>query len=528
MRRHLLALLALLAPFAPGAHLRAAPEPPPALTRSPADRLDEVAEAITSLRLDRAEQLLAALPSGDAERPAALYQQARLLFHRGLYADAVAVGERAVQGESGRQRERYAELLELMRASQQVTADYTRLASDDGRYVVLHPPGKDEVLAPYALEVLRSADQALTDVFGVKLPGPLRLEIYPGPEVLARVSTLTVEQIETTGTVALSKWHRLMVTSPKALVRGYPWADTVTHELVHMMLSYVSGERAPVWLQEGTAKLFERAWRTQGAGLLLDPASRQMLGEAARDGKLLTFEQMHPSIAMLPSEDDAALAFAQVSTFMEQYVERHGQQALRDAFARIEAGVDARDALAEAAGEPFARMEREWKATLPKIEGGDLHRLKRRFKVGEGPADESEEVEESEARRFMRLGDLLWDRGRIGAAAREYEKASSADPLDPIVAARWGRAALQAGDPAGAIRALSPQQERYPGHAPTHAVLGAAYVELGRLTEARAPLREAIWINPFDPAPHCGLARATDDPSERQREAQACQRLRRR
>jgi tetratricopeptide (TPR) repeat protein len=292
-----------------------------------------------------------------------------------------------------------------------------------------------------------------------------------------------------------------------------------------MMLSYVSGERAPVWLQEGTAKLLERAWRPQGAGLLLDPASRQMLGEAARDGELLTFEQMHPSIAMLPSEDDAALAFAQVSTFMELYVKRHGREVLRDAFARIEGGADARDALAEAASEPFARIEREWKATLPKIEGGDLHRLKRRFKVGDGPADESEEVEETDARRFMRLGDLLWDRGRIAAAAREYEKANAADPLDPIVAARWGRAALQAGDPAGAVRALEPQRERYPGHAPTHAVLGAAYVELGRLADARAPLREAIWINPFDPAPHCGLARAADDPAERQREAQACQRL---
>src|SRR5207249_1052371 len=99
----------------------------------------------------------------------------------------------------------------------------------------------------------------------------------------------------------------------------------------------------------------------------------------------------------------------------------------------IAEGTDARQALAEAAGEPFAKIEAEWKASLPSKPDAvaPSHRLKPRFRVGDGPNDESVEVTEGDARRFLRLGDLLWDRGRAGAAAREYEKAHRADRDDP-------------------------------------------------------------------------------------------------
>ena len=36
---------------------------------------------------------------------------------------------------------------------------------------------------------------------------------------------------------------------------------------------------------------------------------------------------------------------------------------------------------------------------------------------------------------------------------------------------------------------------------------------------------EALNLNPFDPSPHCDLARATDSESERARETAACRTL---
>ena len=70
----------------------------------------------------------------------------------------------------------------------------------------------------------------------------------------------------------------------------------------------------------------------------------------------------------------------------------------------------------------------------------------------------------------------------------EYEKAHDADTDDPIVAARLARAALEAGDPLRSLAALEPLLARYPEHAPTHAVRGAALAELNRPQEARAAL----------------------------------------
>lgn len=488
--------------------------------------IDRAIDQLVALQIDEAERTLAAIEPAAAHRADTLFARAQLAFYRGNYGQAVELSIQANAGATQRERRAWEDVSKLMLASRDVTAEYAHKEAGDGRYVVLYPKGKDEVIADDALVVLQAADRALSAMFGVQVPGPLRLEIYPSPETLAEVSPLTVEQIHTTGTVALSKWNRLMITSPKALVRGYPWADTITHELTHLWVSRLTEERAPVWLQEGTAKLLERSWRTEDNGLALDAGSQALLHDAKRDGKLLTFDQMHPSIAMLPSEDDAILAFAEVATFMDAYVRRYGKGALRTGLESIANGDDARKALAQAAGEEFRTIEAQWRTGISVEAPADARPLKTRFKGGDDKADESDDVVETTARKFMRIGDLLWDRGRPGAASKEYEKAHRADPLDPIVAARWGRAALAAGNPKGAIEALTPQKTLYPTHAPTHAVLGAAYLALGQKAEAARALREAVWLNPFDPDPQCGLADASSDPAEIARARRACGLLR--
>ena len=117
------------------------------------------------------------------------------------------------------------------------------------------------------------------------------------------------------------------------------------------------------------------------------------------------------------------------------------------------------------------------------------------------------------------------DRRRPRGASVEYGRAHALAPDDPIVASRFARAALTGGEPAEAVRALARFRERYPDHAPTWAVSGAAWLALGDRASARDALREAIRINPFDPQPHCDLVHATDDDGEREQERRACQQL---
>lgn len=490
--------------------------------------LRRAAEALYEIRISDAERVIDRLALAHPSDPDVRFERAMVRFYRGDYAGAVQDLEAAGEGGQLRAPEDRQTLADLVRATHEATRTFETARSPDGRYIVQYAPGPDAVLVPYAFEAMARADRAIGADLGVRVPGPIRLEIFPTAASLAQVSTLTVREIETTGTIALCKWDRLMITTPRALVRGYPWMDTIGHELVHLFLSRASRDRAPVWLQEGVAKFLERRWRGEPPASHLDPSSEALLHRAVTDQALLPFDRLHPSIARLPSQEDAALAFAQVATFVELFHREHGADALRSAIARIAGGDDARDALAAVSGGSFDALERRWRRALverPAPEANAPRVLERKLRRGEGAVDESAEVEEETARRHLRLGDLLWDRGRPRAASFQYGRAHEAAPDDPIVASRHARSALDGNRPEAAVAALERFRERYPDHAPTWAISGAAWLRMGDAARAREALREAIRINPFDPQPHCDLAEATDDTAERAIERQSCRDL---
>lgn len=492
-----------------------------------AEALRQVAQALNELRVEEAARLLTPLARAYPDDSDVRFERAMVRFYQGDYGGAVSDLEAA--GASGRLRDSgdRAELGALIEATHRATEHFLTARSPDGRYVVRHAPGPDAVLVPYAIEAMEAADRELREELGVQVPGPLRLEIYPTASSLAQVSTLTVEEIGRTGTIALCKWDRIMVTSPRALVRGYPWMDTIGHELVHLFLSRASRDRAPVWMQEGIAKFLERRWRGEPGAAHLDPASEALLQGAVRSGALLPFDRLHPSIARLDSQEEAALAFAQVATFVEVFYREHGPEGLRGAVARVADGSDAREAMGTVAGGSFDALERRWRRALRErpapTDAPAL--LPLRLRRGHGEADDSDEVEQEQARRHLRLGDLLWDRERPRAASIEYGRAHAIAPDDPIIASRHARAALAGGRPEAAVEALASFRERYPDHEPTWAVSGAAWLALGDLPNARSALREAIRLNPFDPQPHCDLVQVLEDGPERTREREACELL---
>lgn len=495
-----------------------------------AGQLRAAAHALHEMRVEAADEILRGLARRYPDDPDVLFEQGMVRFYRGDYAGARGSIEAA--GERGRLRSARdrRELAALVQATSEATAGFVRAASNDGRYVVHHAEGADALLVPYALDAMREADRRVGEELGIRVPGPIRLEIFPSAASLAEVSTLSVAEIETTGTIALCKWDRLMITSPRALVRGYPWLDTVGHELVHLLLTRSSRDRAPVWLQEGVAKFLERRWRGEAPSAHLDLASAALLRSAARRGQLLPFDRLHPSIARLPSQRDAALAFAQVATFIEGFYREHGADGLRSAIAQMAGGTDATEALASVAGHPWSELERRWRSGLSQrlrpVEAPP-RLIRRRLRVPGRAVNDESDVEVDRARRHLRLGDLLWDRRRPAAAAAQYGRAHRAAPDDPIVAGRYARAALRGGRPQEALGALRLFRDRYPDHAPTWAISGAAWLALGNRARAAGALREAIRLNPFDPEPHCGLMEASENQAERTRERSACRSLRR-
>jgi tetratricopeptide (TPR) repeat protein len=472
-------------------------------------------------KVDRAEVLAlleASLAAGEGEPAQLLRRQylqdfprtSRVIelevlaeFYSGDYEGA-ADGVAELRRGSGKTTN-LGELADVIVDTYETTKDYETFTYEN--FEVRYAPGPDEILVPYAIDTLKAAATALETELGVKMISPVRLEIYPDAESLARVSTLSVEAIRTTGTIALCKWGRLMIASPRALMHGYPWLDTIAHEYVHLLLTKVSLDQAPVWLQEGLAKFLETRWRQDAPTLRNDPAASELLYEAAEANELLDFDQLHPSVALLPTQKAASLAFAQVSSFMEMYYREYGREGVQKALRRVGEGQDARKALGAVAGVSWKTLEKRWRTALSKQPKPPSARLMPRYLSGEATEqDELAGVELERARNHVRLGDLLWTRSRPAAASVEYAKAHEAAPGDPVVASRYARSAIAGGRPQTALAPLMRTLERYPTHEPALSSLATAQFRISNFGAAIDAANRAIALNPFDPQPHCILS----------------------
>ena len=349
-------------------------------------------------------------------------------------------------------------------------------------HTIIRYAPEDAVLVPYAQATVEAAYQALHEDLGFEVTMPIRVELYRSPSDLAAVTSLSQAEVARTGTIALCKWARLMVTTPRALAYGYPWLDTINHELVHYAVSTLTGDCAPVWLQEGLAKFLERRWREPPGGRI-PPAMEHLLAKALRSGKLITFEAMHPSMAKLPSAEDATLAFAEVDNAVAFLHRRAGCRPSATPSSGWANGEDARAAVAAAAGVSWPDFERGWRAfmvaqhykTFPAIDiatttsaspeqcFGPQARRRGRALLGH---------ESGRAVRHLRLGNMLLKRERARAAVAEYGGAPrrSAPRTDPRgdPAANWvfpvklARTYLVLGEPDRVLKALGGVQTLYP------------------------------------------------------------------
>ncbi len=488
-----LALLAL-APVRPAA---AEPRSPRAAARTALDALsDENVEGARS----------ALQPFEGSDDPAVALALGVLRFHEQRYAEAVTLLERASAGGVAH------DWLPLAKAARDLTQGYKEAESE--HFVVRYPPGKEEVLVPYLLETLEAQRAALAHDLGPVPPGKVAVEIVEGTRALARLSTLTEEEIKTSGTIAICKFNKMMITSPKALLHGYEWQDTAAHEYVHHVVTRMTGNAAPIWLHEGIARWHESRWRGPG-GEILTPWSAALLRDAARKDQLVTFAQMHPSMAKLPSQEKAALAFAEVAVAVEYLKRKGGPDAVARVLAGVARGRTAEQAVADALGVPFPTFMEDWRRYLaerPLPEGGEREMRRLRFqgdpKHG-GSYSEWSEIPDERARRLARLGEIFRERGRWEPARQEFARAArKGGGGSVLLAGRLAQASMMTGHDDDADRALVEALRQHPESATLHVQKGRLQLKRQQWAEARESLLLANRVDPFDPEVHLGLARA--------------------
>lgn len=470
-----------------------------------AQTVEGVSRLMSDWQIEEAGRMLGEVESAQGETPAVQFLKARYDFLQGRYDRAS--GRLDSLFESAEVRGEWREFQTLLEATREATKEYEKHTSESGRFEIYVEPGKDRVVVPYASEALDKAYEAIGDRLGYRPETPIRVEVYPRTSTLAQVSGLTEEEIRRSGTIALCKYNRLMITSPKALLRGYGWVDTLIHEYVHYVINQKTANRVPIWMHEGLAKYLEHSWRGPDAHHL-PPSTEHLLSKRVEDGDLISFEEMHPSMAKLPSQEDAATAFAEVYTVMEYLEKNAGESAFRKLLDAVSKVDDPRAAFGEVLGEDFATFDREWRAYLNERETPGLpdeygYKNKLVFKDEEGESDEMEEFETPKAKDHMRLGEMLQQNNRYEAAVVEYRKAvRMTEAPNPKLRTRLAQSLTKVGKPKEALEVLEPAKRMYPTYVGVWVELGEANLRAGHPDRAIEALREAARINPFDPRVH--------------------------
>ena len=473
---------------------------------------------LSSWRVAEARRLADRLLAENPENGNAKAFDAHVLFFEGRYGDSLRrLGELGVEGP----------FRDLVRATEEATRGFRSRASE--HFELLWEDPKDEVLIEPGLQALEAARKTLAEELGFEPQERVRIEIYPTVASFTAVSTLTRKEVETSGTIGLCKFNRIMITSPRATLWGYRWRDTLCHEYVHLALYRLSHGTAPIWAHEGVAKYFEASWR----GVLgeLDPSSEALLARRLEQGTLIPLEDMSPSVAKLPSAEETSLAFAQVGTMIRFLVELRGRDGPRRLVESMGSGRTDREALEDVWGGTFAEFEtawREWAAQLPlrkeSVQVIGLKLAERGAKDEEAPGV----IPDPQGRDFVRLGDLLRARGREKAAAAEYEKAYAEAPETPGIASRHALGLLTLSRFGEAVEVSERALQLYPDLAVLWQRKGEALLALGRAREAAESFREVLEVNPFHLPGRSGLlmaARAMGDEAEAGRQEWALELL---
>lgn len=502
-----------------------------------ARRIELVQRALDDWQIEEAARLAAELERTLPDVPPVQAVVGAVKFHQGDYEGAVRLLERAAEGGET------PPLLALARTTRDETRGF--VAKESEHFIVRTPPGKDEVLADIALWALEQAYTHVSEAFDFHPTYKIPVDILHDARGLASVSTLTVKEIETSGTIALCKYNRIMATSPKALARGYSWLDTLAHELIHLVISEKSRNTVPIWLHEGLAKYSESLWREGVPGLALDPASENLLATAVQKNDLVTFDEMHPSMAKLPSQERTALAFAEVFTVIE-FMHKTGagkdKKSGKAAYAvtnrlldELSQGKAMDRALRAAMGMDLKGLQRAWmqylrKRPFKRTPGAEPRKLKfvgDARGAGSNEADDEAEAALSEAksregRRFVRLGNLLRTRGRARAALVEYEKARKhVGDRSPALHNRMAGLYLEIGELDRARGSLQETLRIFPDDPQTHVLLGRIALRANDFQTARVHYERATWENPFNPEIWVGLHRVAEGTSDEALKARA-------
>lgn len=437
---------------------------------------------IEGLELDKAEEMLKRL---DPKPPESAYYYGKLYFYQGKYKEAYDEFMRLNNHDP---------LAGCAIKAYEITKDY--ISTETEHFRVYYPSNREEVFIEYLTEGLEDGFKRLSPIFGFVFKDKIRVEILRSPRELSSLTTLPIEAIKKTNTIAVTKFNKIMMLSPENQIEGYDYVTTAVHELVHLMISTVTNERTPVWIHESLAKYFESYSNKRLPDLRPDMLA--LLKYRLKSKNLITFGQIHPSMALLPSQEDTSVAFAEVFLVSEFLLKRRGINFVRELMAMLRDGLDIDEIFREFGFVSLSGFEKVFFRYLEERteESAAVEHLY--YEKAQKGGRRSEYLGDVMAMKYVKIGDLLFLEGLHQAAFLEYEKASRSGIVNPHIENRKAFTLLKIGRFEEASRILEKIVDIYPDYLPTFINLARSYIARREYSECIYALDRAVRINPFD------------------------------
>ncbi len=462
-------------------------------------------ELLDAWRTAQAEEFAAKSIQEEPKSAAALEFDGRVKFYQGRYTEALASLDRALALDSKDQRRQAMKLLT------QLTVDVHKSLKrhESAHFILFVDDKRDGILAPLALEALEKSYAAIGIELGYYPKEKVRVEIASDATSFNAISTLSLRDIEETGAVGICKFNKLMIISPRALSFGYRWLDSISHEYLHYAIVGLTNNQAPIWLHEGMARFYETRWRKpapvkDAAEDYLTPGNQTLLVQALQKNQFVGFKKMEPSLIHLDTPEQVQLAYAEAASAVDFINQSKGGAGMRELLATLN-DKPTPEAIEKVYGMSFDAFESRWKSFLKakglkEIEGSRVRKLKvKKDQREDEEVVELREIQSAVARNRTHLADQMLAKGRVVAAANEYQRALQASPNSPVILNKLGRVMVETNRTEEALPLFKKALDVDPDSANTLVQLGRAYHATKKFAEARDALEEAIQINPFNP-----------------------------
>ena len=171
-------------------------------------------------------------------------------FFRGDYTEALKLAKSAL--ELGGEDEGRKGFVLLVESTLGVLKSYKQY--ETAHFVISLDEKQDAILIDYLTDTLEKTYQLIGEQYGFRPKEKIRVELFADTKAFYYTSTLSARDIEVTGAVGLCKFNKLMFLSPKALVHGYRWLDSISHEYMHYMITKLTANNAPYLVSRRTGR----------------------------------------------------------------------------------------------------------------------------------------------------------------------------------------------------------------------------------------------------------------------------------